>query len=94
LAAHHLLAGENIAVRQTAWYTKPLPTVTDPFALVRRDLSCSEGFAISPTTADMVDISRRLWAHLTTTLACTAQMAKVELRCNHLLDGGIVRARR
>src|SRR5215217_3334951 len=32
LAAHHLLAGPNIAARQAAWYTKPLEILAQRLA--------------------------------------------------------------
>jgi len=38
LVAHELLNGQALPVRQTAWYTKTLPTFADTLALVRQQL--------------------------------------------------------
>ena len=40
ILAHHLQANFSWKVRQTIWYSKPLPTFSDALALVRRFLAC------------------------------------------------------
>lgn len=38
LCAHELLHGQELSVRQAAWYTKELPTFSDTLAFVRQHL--------------------------------------------------------
>jgi hypothetical protein len=72
LLAHELLPGQDVPVRQAAWYTKPLPTFVDTLALVRRDLWAVPVFSLSPKSADMVEIPRALWDRMTDALAYAA----------------------
>jgi hypothetical protein len=70
LAQPHLRAAG--AVRQAAWYPKPLPTFADALALVRRQhwhsiLSCT-----SPGAADMVEVPRPVLERLTHALCYAA----------------------
>jgi hypothetical protein len=67
LAQEHLLP-----VRQAVWYHKPLPTFVDAIAIVRRHLWASPHFYMSPTKADMVEISCALLNRLTETLCYAA----------------------
>ena len=65
LFAHDLLrAGSTLPCRQTAWYSKPLPTFVDALALVRRHLWSHTTFPTSPADADLVKVPRVLVDHL------------------------------
>lgn len=44
LFAHQLLQGQELPVRQAAWYVKDLPIFADTIALVRQYLWPDEGF--------------------------------------------------
>ncbi|HEX9538298.1 MAG TPA: transposase [Streptosporangiaceae bacterium] len=68
LFAHALLPGQDLPVRQAAWYPKPLPTFVDTLALVRRELWAVPVFSLSPTSNDRVEIPRALWHRMTTAL--------------------------
>ena len=72
LFAHHLLAGQGLPVRQTAWYTKPAPTFADTLAFVRQQLWPSIISSMSPPTTDVVKIPRAVFQHVTETLAYAA----------------------
>ncbi len=58
LFAHQLLHGQDLPVRQAAWYTKERPTFADTIAFVRQHLWPLEGFWMSRDDADMVQIPR------------------------------------
>ncbi|NTW01963.1 MAG: transposase [Oscillochloris sp.] len=72
LFAHYLLQGQEMPVRQAAWYTKGLPTFSDTLAFVRQHLWPSSISWISPEEADMVKIPKSLLARLTDALAYAA----------------------
>ena len=61
--AHHLQTTFTWKVRQTIWYSKSLPTLSDTFALVRR--YCWAGtFSTSSDSAQMVKVPIALFARL------------------------------
>jgi hypothetical protein len=72
LLAHELLLGQDLPVRQAAWYTKPLPTFVDALARVRRELWAVPVFSLSPRPADRVEITRSLWDRMADALAYAA----------------------
>jgi len=72
LFAHQLLQGQELPVRQAAWYIKDAPTFADTIAFVRQQLWPVEGFWMSCDEADMVKIPRALLERLTDTLAFAA----------------------
>jgi hypothetical protein len=72
LFAHHLLQGQEMSVRQAAWYTKALPTFSDTLAFVRQQLWAVSISWMSPEEADMVKIPKSLLARLTDALAYAA----------------------
>ena len=63
LLAHHLQANFSGDVRQTIWYSKPLPTFSDALALVRRFLWAST-FSMSSEPTEMVKVPRALFERL------------------------------
>ena len=63
ILAHHLQANFSWKVRQTIWYSKPLPTFSDALALVRRFLWASS-FSISPESTEMIKVPRVLFERL------------------------------
>lgn len=72
LLAHQLLHGQNLPVRQAAWYTKELPTFSDTLAFVRQHLWPVTISWISPSEPDMVKIPKALLDRLTDALAYAA----------------------
>ncbi|NTV99995.1 MAG: transposase [Oscillochloris sp.] len=72
LFAHHLLQGQNLPVRQAAWYTKALPTFSDTLAFVRQHLWPVTISWMSPEEPDMVQIPKTLFVRLTDALAYAA----------------------
>jgi hypothetical protein len=72
LFAHHLLHGQEMPVRQAAWYTKGLPTFSDTLAFVRQQLWPASISWMSPEEADMIKIPKALFARLTDALAYAA----------------------
>ncbi len=72
LFAHELLPGQELPVRQAAWYLKDVPTVADTIAFVRQQLWPAEGFWMSCDEQDMVKIPKALLDRLTNTLAFAA----------------------
>jgi len=70
--AHQLLQEQPLPVRQTAWYTKALPTFADTLAFVRKQLWPVTLSCMSPAQPDMVEIPRALFERLTETLAFAA----------------------
>jgi hypothetical protein len=70
LAAHALhLSGHPVPARQSAWYSKPLPTFSDALALVRQLLwSTWPTFLTSGEDPDIVKIPRSLFLSLVDTL--------------------------
>jgi hypothetical protein len=72
LFAHQLLQGQDLPIRQTAWYTKALPTFVDTLAFVRQKLWPMTIFCMSPAKPDLVEIPRALFERLTDTLAFAA----------------------
>jgi hypothetical protein len=69
LFAHHLLQGQDMPVRQAAWYTKALPTFSDTLAFVHQHLWPVSISWMSPEEADMVKIPRSLLDRFTDALA-------------------------
>lgn len=63
LLAHHLQANFSWKMRQTIWYSKPLPTFSDALALVRRFFWAST-FSISPESTEMIKVPRPLFERL------------------------------
>jgi DDE superfamily endonuclease len=72
LFAHQLLQGQELAVRQAAWYHKRLPTFSDTLALVRQQLWPLSISWTSPDKPDVVIIPKALFERLTDTLAFAA----------------------
>ncbi len=72
LFAHQLLQGQDLPVRQAAWYVKDVPTFVDTIAFVRQRLWPVEGFWMSCDEGDMVKIPKALLNRLTDTLAFAA----------------------
>jgi DDE superfamily endonuclease len=72
LFAHQLLDGQELPVRQAAWYTKARPTFADTLAFVRQQLWPASISYLSPATPEMVEIPRALLDRLTDTLAFAA----------------------
>lgn len=70
--AHQLLQEQPLPVRQTAWYTKALPTFADTLAFVRKQLWPVTLSCMSPAQPDMVEIPRALLDRLTETLTFAA----------------------
>jgi hypothetical protein len=69
LFAHHLLHGQPLPVRQTAWYHKSQPTFSDTLAFVRLTLWPLSISYLSPPTPDMQLIPTALFQRLIDTLA-------------------------
>jgi hypothetical protein len=72
LFAHQLLQGQDLPVRQAAWYTKALPTFSDTLAFVRQHLWPVTISWMSPEEPDMVKIPKALLVRLTDALAYAA----------------------
>lgn len=72
LLAHQLLQGQDLAVRQAAWYQKALPTFSDTLALVRQQLWPVSISWMSGAKDDVVIIPKALFERLTDTLAYAA----------------------
>jgi len=74
LVAHAFhLSGHPVAVRQSAWYSKPLPTFSDALALVRHQLwSSLPTFQTSGENPDIIKVSRPFFASLVETLCYAA----------------------
>jgi hypothetical protein len=70
--AQQLLDGQAFPVRQTAWYSKALPTFSDTLAFVRQHLWSSTFFSVSPSQDDTVHIPRALFDRFVETLAFAA----------------------
>jgi hypothetical protein len=67
--AHQLRQGQDLPVRQAAWYAKSVPTFSDTLALVRQQLWPVETYWMSPTDPEVVTIPKALFDRLTDTLA-------------------------
>jgi hypothetical protein len=72
LLAHRILQGQELAVRQAAWYQKALPTFSDTLALVRQQLWPVGISWMSGAKDDVVIIPKALFERLTDTLAFAA----------------------
>ncbi len=74
LVAHAFhLSGKPVVARQSAWYTKMLPTFSDALALVRQQLWFSLGtFQTSGVPPDMVKVPRAFFVSLVETLCYAA----------------------
>jgi hypothetical protein len=72
LFAHRLLQGQDLAVRQAAWYQKAVPTFSDTLAVVRQQLWPVSITWISSSKDDVVIIPKTLFDRLTDTLAFAA----------------------
>jgi hypothetical protein len=70
--AQQLLGDQSFPVRQTAWYSKALPTFSDTLAFVRQHLWPSTFFSVSSTEGDTVQIPRALFDRFVDTLAFAA----------------------
>jgi hypothetical protein len=65
LLAHDLLqTGSALPCRQSAWYSKSLPTFVDALALVRQHLWAYTTFPTSAANADLVKVPQALIKHL------------------------------
>lgn len=66
-------SGHPVAVRQSAWYSKALPTFSDALALVRHHLwSSLPTFHTSDENSDTIKVSRPFFASLVETLCYAA----------------------
>src|SRR5207244_846181 len=72
LFAHQLLQGQELAVRQAAWYPKTVATFSDTLAFVRQQLWPARISWLSPAEPDVVIIPKALFERLTDTLAFAA----------------------
>lgn len=72
LFAHQLLQGQELPVRQAAWYRKDVATFADTIAFVRQHLWPVEGFWMSRNEDDMVKIPRAVLERFTDALAYAA----------------------
>ena len=72
LLAHQILQGQDLAVRQAAWYQKALPSFSDTLALVRQQLWPVSISWMSAAKDDVVIIPKALFERLTDTLAYAA----------------------
>jgi hypothetical protein len=72
LFAHQLLQGQELAVRQAAWYHKALPIFSDTLAPVRQQLWPVSISWLSGDKGDVVIIPKALFNRLTDTLAFAA----------------------
>jgi hypothetical protein len=70
--AHQLLQDQTLPVRQTVWYTKPLPTFSDTLAFVRQHLWPVTLSYLSPAKPDIIEIPRDLFERFIQTLAFAA----------------------
>jgi len=69
LFAHQMLHGQELPVRQAAWYPKTVATFSDTLAFVRQQLWPVNIFWRSPAKDDRVIIPKTLFDRLTDTLA-------------------------
>jgi len=65
LLAHQATVDDRLAVRQAAWYAKPLPTFSDALAVVRRSLWSIPDFHTSLSDGDMAEFPCSLLKRLT-----------------------------
>ncbi len=66
-------SGQPVTARQSAWYTKALPTFSDALALVRFQLwRCLPTFQTSEPDPDMINVSRSFIGSLVDTLCYAA----------------------
>ena len=72
LFAHQLLQGQELAVRQAAWYPKTVATFSDTLAFVRQQLWPVRISWLSSAEPDVVIIPKALFERLTDTLAFAA----------------------
>ena len=72
LFAHQLLHGEDLPVRQAAWYPKTVATFSDTLAFVRQQLWPVSISWLSPAKGDVVIIPKALFERLMDTLAYAA----------------------
>jgi hypothetical protein len=72
LLAHHLMPTADRVTRQTAWYTKTVPTFVDALALVRRRLWAQTHFQTTLPNADPAKIPQVLFDHLADLLCYAA----------------------
>jgi hypothetical protein len=72
LVAHQLLQGQELPVRQAAWYPKTVATFSDTLAFVRQQLWPVSISWLSPAKDDVVIIPKALFDRLTDTLAYAA----------------------
>jgi hypothetical protein len=70
--AHQMLQGQELPVRQAAWYAKGVPTFSDTLALVRQQLWPVEIYWMSRSEREVVTIPKALFDRLTDTLAFAA----------------------
>jgi hypothetical protein len=70
--AHQMLQGQELPVRQAAWYVKDVPTFSDTLAMVRQQLWPVEIYWMSPCDPEVVTIPKALFDRLTDTLAFAA----------------------
>jgi hypothetical protein len=72
LFGHQMLQGQELPVRQAAWYPKSVPTFSDTLALVRQQLWPVDIYWMSPSDPEVVTIPKALFDRLTDTLAFAA----------------------
>ena len=62
----------KLPIRQTAWYSKQLPTFSDALAVVRRQLWRAVAFHTSPSNMDIGKVPRSLLKSFTDALCYAA----------------------
>jgi hypothetical protein len=70
--AHQLLHGQELPVRQAAWYPKTVATFSDTLAFVRQQLWPVSISWLSPAEPDVILIPKARFERLTDTLAFAA----------------------
>jgi hypothetical protein len=72
LLADRSVTQGKLPIRQTAWYSKQLPTFSDALAVVRHQLWQSMAFHTSPPDTDVAKVPRTLLNRLTEALCYAA----------------------
>lgn len=72
LLADQSVTRHKLPIRQTAWYSKQLPTFSDALAVVRDQLWQATTFHTSPSNADIAKVPRSLLQRLTEALCYAA----------------------
>jgi hypothetical protein len=72
VCAQQWLDGQPFPVRQAAWYSKTVPTVSETLADLRQHLCPSTFFSVSSSDGETVHLPRTLFDRLVETLAFAA----------------------